>query len=390
MSEYRVDILKPQTLPEGLVEDAFSIASKIEGPIKYRLIDWDYEPYSEMVVTEEEFDNMKVHQRRSFVALNNFISEWRNKETPESIPIGARIHSLEEVLTDCMTIAKNYRNSLEGGPMPDLVLVMTTRGNTSNFFAEGASRVLPTAMIQVNHTVMQTGNPHLLLAYYFAAMPLKAMGFNEEDYIQRYSHLEPQGCMNDLGASNVHHLKIKTKTADICEDCKKVLKAKEVPFKIIKHVREIFNLIREIQIHIEDIFEDWEEHKMVIGNNIHFPNIGKSVGFSPKEIAVYLLFLNTSSGLKYTEIDEKQNEFREIYGKYSRLNSNEEIDEVVNNICDISDSAALRQTIAKCNRKLKLCLEVNYEQFLLDGPNGGKKSIDCNRELVSFDNGWEL
>lgn len=390
MSEYRVDILKPKTLPEGIVEDAFSIASKVDGPIKYRLVDWDYEPYDELEEAEEAFDSMNVRLSRNSISMNNFISEWRNKEEPEAIPIGARIHSLEEVLTDCFKISLQYRNTLEGGPQPDLVLVMTTRGNTSNFFAEGASRETPTAMIQVNHTVMQEGNPHLLLAYYFAAMPLKALGFNEPDYIKRYSHLEPMGCMNDLGASNVHHLKIKTKTADICEKCKRVLRDKNVPFRIIQHVREIFNLVREIQIHIEDIFEEWVEHQMVIGNKVQFPNIGKSVNFSPLEMAVYLLFLSNEEGIKYTEFDNHTQEFRSVYGRYSRLNTNEEIDEVVNNICNIADTAPLRQVVSRCNRKIKDCLEVNFESFQIKGPNAEKKVISSSREVVRYEDGWEL
>ena len=125
-------------------------------------------------------------------------------------------------------------------------LVMTTQGNVNNFFAEGADVNNPTAMVQINHTVMQEGNPHLLLAYYMA-LPIKA------DYIQRYAHYDTRGCMNC--ADNVFQLRIKTKTADICSDCKKILKQKDVPFHIVQARKN--TTIRDIQNHIEDFENRW-------------------------------------------------------------------------------------------------------------------------------------
>ena len=113
------------------------------------------------------------------------------------------------MLESCKVIARDFRKQNGITETNNLVIVTTTQGNTNNFFAEGADIITPTALVQINHTVMQEGNPHLLLTYYMAAMPLKALGFNDPDYINKYAHQNTKGCMNDLGAEDVYHLRIK-------------------------------------------------------------------------------------------------------------------------------------------------------------------------------------
>ncbi len=394
---YDVHILRPASLSPGIVEDAFSIVEQNNtGPIKFKLSTFDYEPHAgdleQAGYRGAEPDN-EVHASMSYSnrdSQSEFIDLWREREPTPPLPIGARIKPVSEVLEDCIQIAKKFRHQ-EGLSGENMVIVCTTRGNTNNFFAEGANKITPTAMVQINHTVMQGGNPHLLLSYYMAAMPLKGLGFNEVNYIEKYAHFDTRGCMNDLGADDVNHLRIKTKTADICKDCKTILRDKNVPFEFIKQVRGIFTIIREVQNHIEDFDNEWTYPGISVGPQITIPEHGKVIKFSPVEKAVYTLFLCIEEGIKYVDIGDHRGKLKDLYGKYYNRSSNDEIEQVVDSLCDISEQARLREAVAKCNSKITKALGAEFsDQYQIKGPNGGAKRIKLDRSLVNHVEGFEF
>ncbi|HIB77635.1 MAG TPA: hypothetical protein EYO58_08500, partial [Flavobacteriales bacterium] len=234
MTEYNVHILRPASLSEGIVEDAFSIIEHSkgynEGPVKFYLHPWDYEPHAGKLEEEdfyEEEPSRTINTQSEMMYSMEFddsaldlVKKFKEAEVTPALPIGKRKIPVDELLERCKDIAAEFRHHNGISEKNNLVIVTTTQGNTNNFFAEGTDIVTPTALVQINHTVMQAGNPHLLLTYYMAAMPLKALGFNDPDYINKYAHYNTKGCMNDLCAEDVYHLRIKTKTADICETCK--------------------------------------------------------------------------------------------------------------------------------------------------------------------------
>jgi hypothetical protein len=65
-------------------------------------------------------------------------------------------------------------------------------------------------------------------------------------------------------ADSLDQLRIKTKTGDICDDCKGILSDNKVPFPIIEQLRNVFSLVRKIQINIEDFQQDWRQPRLEI------------------------------------------------------------------------------------------------------------------------------
>ena len=404
MTEYNVHILRPASLSEGIVEDAFSIIEHSkgynEGPVKFYLHPWDYELHAGKL---EEADFYEEEPRRTINtqsemmysmklddSARDLVRKFREAEVTPALPIGKRKVPIDELLERCKKIAAVFRHQNGISEKNNLVIVTTTQGNLNNYFAEGADILTPTALVQINHTVMQAGNPHLLLTYYMAAMPLKALGFNDPDYIRKYAHYNTKGCMNDLCAEDVYHLRIKTKTADICETCKQVLTDKKVPFPIISQLRGIFGLVREIQINIEDFEQDWAQPKVEIGaRKLGFPDNGLVLRLSPKEMAVYVLFMKSEEGIHYNDMESHQGELKGLYGLCYNGDDAREITVTVNSLCDISNTDNLRQTISRCNAKLKKVLGKDMSRpFLIGGSWGEKKSINCDRTLVAFSDSW--
>jgi hypothetical protein len=404
MTEYNVHILRPASLSEGIVEDAFSIIEHSkgynEGPVKFYLHPWDYEPHAGKLEEEDFYEEEPsrtintqsevMYSMRFDDSALDLVKKFREAEVTPALPIGKRKIPVDELLERCKEIATEFRQQNGISEKNNLVIVTTTQGNTNNFFAEGADIVTPTALVQINHTVMQAGNPHLLLTYYMAAMPLKALGFNDPDYIRKYAHYNTKGCMNDLCAEDVYHLRIKTKTADICETCKKVLADKKVPFPIISQLRSIFGLVRKIQINIEDFEQDWAQPRVEIGaRKLGFPDNGLVLRLSPKEMAVYVLFMKSDEGIHYNDMEVHQRKLKGLYGLCYNGDDSREITMTVNSLCDISNTDNLRQTISRCNSKLKKVLGNEMSRpFLIGGSWGEKKSIKCDRTLVEFSDSW--
>jgi len=198
--------------------------------------------------------------------------------------------------------------------------------------------------------------------------------------------------MNDLCADNVFQLRIKTKTADICSDCKKILKQKDVPFEYIVQARKMFTTIRDIQNHIEDFENRWTTPGISVGKNIRIPEHGKVIKLSPKELAVYRLFLCVEEGISYIEIGQYRDKLKELYKKYYNRSTNEEIDSVIDGLCVIDgEQSNLRQTISRLNKKVKSAFEKIYCQaYQIKGGNGERKKISLDRTLVSYEEGWEF
>ena len=404
MTEYNVHILRPASLSEGIVEDAFSIIEHSkgynEGPVKFYLHPWDYEPHAGKLEEEgfyEEEPSITIDTQsetmfsRPFAdSSRDLIRKFREAEVTPALPIGKRNIPVDELLERCKDIAAEFRHENGISEKNNLVIVTTTQGNTNNFFAEGADIVTPTALVQINHTVMQAGNPHLLLTYYMAAMPLKALGFNDPDYIHKYAHYNTKGCMNDLCAEDVYHLRIKTKTADICETCKKVLSDKKVPYPIISQLRGVFGLVRKIQINIEDFEQDWAQPRVEIGaKKLGFPDNGLVLSLSPKEMSVYVLFMKADEGIHHNDMSTHQRELIRLYGLCYNGGDPDSIKATVGSLCDISNTDNLRQTIAKCNAKIKKVLGKEMcTPFLIGGNWGELKSIKCDRTLVAFSDSW--
>ena len=405
MTPYHVHILRPSSLSDGIVEDAFSIIEHSkgysDGPLRFQLHSWDYEGSAKDLeepgaTGDEPRETVDVESSKMYYSAplersnRSFFRLFRQKEVTPPLPIGKREISVDELLANCKRIANDFRKKSGLNEENNLVIVTTTQGNTNNFFAEGADLNTPTALVQINHTVMQEGNPQLLLAYYMAAMPLKAIGFNDPDYINKYAHQNTKGCMNDLCAEDVSHLRIKTKTADVCEICKNILRDKKVPYPIIKQVRDIFGLVRKIQINIEDFEQDWSQPRIEISaSRLNFPDNGKVLKLSPKEMAIYVLFMTQKDGIHYDEMSDYKSNLEILYGKCYRGGIIELMKYTVESLCDISDKDNLRETISKCNTKIKNALgrEMSFH-FIIKGARGEKKSISSDRSLVSFGNVW--
>ena len=271
-------------------------------------------------------------------------------------------------------------------PPEDFVVLLTTRGNVENFFVIPGLNGTRMAGIQINHHVMQNVPSHILVGYYLMALPVMLLaygGLDLDEYLVKHAHRELRGCLNDLCDDNVNQLQLKTKTGDICVDCKRHFQAQNLNWDLVRQMRQGFELIRAIQLHLEDFLEGFSQPALTVGMKPKFEELGLTVPLSPKEMAVYVTFLEAGpEGIVLNALDEHREQLHDAYGRRYNRTDLAEIDRVVNRLINPLDPD-LQQVITKINRKFTDVLGAERaEAYLISGPRGNAKSISLSRNLI--------
>ena len=194
-------------------------------------------------------------------------------------------------------------------PHDDFVIVLSGQGNIENFFVIPRLEGTRMGAIQVNHTAIEEIGGHLI-GYYLMALPVMLLAYGEGgmfDYLDNHAHRQTKGCLNDLCEDDVRELGIKTKTGDICRECKKDFQDKNLDWSLIRQMRQGFELVRAIQLNLEDFLEGVALPPLTVGVKPRFESLGKTVPLSPKEMAVYVTFLEAGTeGIRLKEIGDRK------------------------------------------------------------------------------------
>ena len=148
-------------------------------------------------------------------------------------------------------------------------------------------------------------------------------------------------------------------------------------------MRQGFELIRAIQLHLEDFLEGFSQPALTVGMKPKFEDLGLTVPLSSKEMAVYVTFLEAGpEGIVLNALDEHREQLHDAYGRRYNRTDLAEIDRVVNRLINPLDPD-LQQVITKINRKFTDVLGAERaEAYLISGPRGNAKSISLSRNLI--------
>lgn len=400
-----VHVLKPDFLDSGHAEDAVLIAQKTSGPLTYNLVDYQFD--DEPKPLDHKCRSLSVYRHSHYSSkastkllnLNDALSISGPGALREVLDEDARdrmkrreplkpphIHeSLHDWMLRLRRVETRYRfeNNL---PEKDFVILLSTRGNLQDFFAIPGLNGTRMAGIQINHAVMTHVPSHILVGYYLLALPIMMLAYDDLDfdgYRAIHAHQEARGCLNDLCDENFNLLQLKTKTGDICMDCKKHFQAKNLNWDLVRQMRQGFELIRAIQLHLEDFIEGFSLPALTVGMKPSFDDLGLTVPLSPKEMAVYVTFLEAGpEGIGLNSLSEHRAQLRAAYTRVHNRSDFYEIDRVVNRLIDPLEPD-LQQVITKINRKFTLVLGNERSQaYLISGHRGGAKSIQLSRNLI--------
>ena len=391
---HNVYVLKPKTMTDGHAEDAISMVQKTKGPLDYHLEDFDYEEDYAPLSMEVDFDNEDDADdtprigpnptRRDFGANN--IARINQRRSPR-VPIPEE--SAKAWIERLQRIEQRFRKERDIKPS-DFVLVLTTRGNHGNYFVIPQLEGSRMGGLQVNHFAIQEINSHLI-GYYIMALPIMLLAYQDEtkeQYLAKHAHNDVRGCLNDLCADDVNQLGIKTKTGDICKECKQHFKSVGLDWRLVRQMRDGFEIVRQIQLQLEDILEGHELPSLTVERDyVKIKSLGKTIGLQPLERAVYSTFLDAGpDGIRYADIGDHFNQLLDAYGKRYTGSDPQEITRTVRKLCDNSDTQELRTTISNIKRAFITSLGHELAEFYyISGEKSKAKKIKLPRQLLNRD-----
>ena len=226
-------------------------------------------------------------------------------------------------------------------------------------------------------------------AYHVATISIGRLMFDNFKFAEGYFHKKSRGCAMDL-CSTKSDVILKLKTADFCEDCMKLIKAKDISAIFFKQISDIVEDIRLDMLSKRAFIEKREPSPIRITNgripSVIFTDFNIEIPFSPLEKTVFLTFLKYPEGLTVHEFCGLKTELGSLYRKLSRSDDNSAIVKRINNLTNpLSNS--LSEKISKIKSKLIAELgEEIAESYFIDGPNAEKKRIKIDRSLIH----WEI
>ena len=184
----------------------------------------------------------------------------------------------------------------------DFVFLLTNQYNEKNWFAFlGLS--LRTGFIHTDDWPWFFGEDTDIrypIAYEVASWIVRGLMYQNQKEVVTGFHKQTVGCFNDF-CKKKNEITIKMRTADVCEECMKQLKNRDVPphylnqlFSVMDGIRSNLMFRKRSRIINKDSRKkiDLEAKKVFL---IDFGNL--DVRLNPKELALYLLFLKYPDGI---------------------------------------------------------------------------------------------
>ena len=282
-----------------------------------------------------------------------------------------------------------YYRGEEKIDLNDFVFLLTNQYNEKNWFAFlGPS--LRTGFIHTDDWPWFFGDGTDIrypIAYEVTTWVLRGlMCQNQKEIVTRF-HKKTVGCVNDF-CKNKTEITIKMRTADVCDACMQVMKNKDVPphylnqlFSVMDGIRANLMFRKRIGILNKDsrIKIDLDAKKIFLKD---FGNL--DVRLNPKELSLYLLFINHKEGIALNSLFDHNEELFAYYQKVSGRFNKEEMQNTISLLVNYLDGE-LHTTLSRIKSKFKKAIgtelsENYYIQVLPTGVHG----IPLNREGVEI------
>jgi hypothetical protein len=208
----------------------------------------------------------------------------------------------------------------------DFVFLLTNQYNEKNWFAFIAPS-MRTGFIHTDDWPWFFGDGTDIrypISYEVTAWILRGLMYRSQKEVVSGFHKKSTGCFNDF-CKNKKEITIKMRTADVCDDCLEIIKNKDIQphflnqlFSIMDGIRANLLFRKRVEFIQKDsrIKIDLETKKIFL---IDFGNL--DVRLNPKEMSLYLLFINHENGISLNSICEYEielfNYYQQISGRFN-------------------------------------------------------------------------
>ena len=390
MFNSKVYLIRSEEYLEEDFSQVVNLLNQFNGPIEYISAETNYlqfTPPGLLWRSKLEFEKKttpKFSSDRNQISPNYSMFESTPKQSIV-FPVEVPTLSWDTFFAACIHYRRKHQI-----PEKDLVILLTDFSNDKNWFA-GIDATMKNYFIQTSNWHHFLGNSidsRFPVAYEIVIWLLRSQMFQNRQEIMDGVHKGSSGCMMDF-CENKKDIILKMRTADICNDCLKVIELKEVDRPLARQVLDTMDGIRQHMMFRERSEFLNSPSKMEIRGfmkRIFLKDLGDlEILLNPKEKTIYLFFLVHPEGVRIVDLIDHKTEISHFYETFTNSYDTSQIEQAINLLLDPTEGN-INQVFSRIRAKFKSALGTRLSNlYTIEGNPGEPFKINLNRELVSIE-----
>ena len=390
MFDSKVHLVRSDEFKEEDLSQVVNLLKQFNGPIEYISAETNYlqfTPPGLLWRSKLEFEKKttpKFSSDRNQISPNYSMFESTPKQSIV-FPVEVPTLSWDTFFAACIYYRRKHQI-----PEKDLVILLTDFSNDKNWFA-GIDSTMKNYFIQTSNWHHYFGNSidsRFPIAYEIVIWLLRSQMFQNRQEIMDGVHKGSSGCMMDF-CENKKEIVLKMRTADICNDCLKVIQLKEVDRPFARQVLDTMDGIRQHMMFRERSEFLNSPSKMEIRGfmkRIFLKDLGDlEMQLNPKEKTIYLFFLKHPEGVRIVDLIDHKTEISHFYETFTNSYDTSQIEQAINLLLDPTEGN-INQVFSRIRAKFKSAVGTRLSNlYTIEGNPGEPFKINLNRELVSIE-----
>ena len=390
MFNSKVYLIRSEEYLEEDFSQVVNLLNQFNGPIEYISAETNYlqfTPPGLLWRSKLEFEKKttpKFSSDRNQISPNYSMFESTPKQSIV-FPVEVPTLSWDTFFAACIHYRRKHQI-----PEKDLVILLTDFSNDKNWFA-GIDATMKNYFIQTSNWHHFLGNSidsRFPIAYEIVIWLLRSQMFQNRQEIMDGVHKGSSGCMMDF-CENKKDIILKMRTADICNDCLKVIELKEVDRPLARQVLDTMDGIRQHMMFRERSEFLNSPSKMEIRGfmkRIFLKDLGDlEILLNPKEKTIYLFFLVHPEGVRIVDLIDHKTEISHFYETFTNSYDTSQIEQAINLLLDPTEGN-INQVFSRIRAKFKSALGTRLSNlYTIEGNPGEPFKINLNREFVSIE-----
>ncbi len=371
----KVHLIRSEGFPVEDFNNVVNLLKLQRGPIEFVPSVPIVLPEAEQELTYETFSDFT--KKDSNVSLSK-ISSFAADDFPVTQPVWT--------WPQLFKVCTNFRlkNRI---PIEDHVILLTEKANDKNWFGcvDASMRNYFVHTADWDLYFENNADARFPIAYEIVVWLMRSLMYNNQQEIMDHVHRSPRGCMMDF-CEDKKEIVLKMRTADICPSCTMHISKRDLKKTYLKQIFATMDGIRENLLFRQRSILLMEPSKLEIRGyrkDIFLTDLGDlQVNLNPKEKSLFLLYLNHPEGIKRSHLVDHLTELRSYYAMISSSASNEQINENIQRLVDVTEGN-MDQVFSRIRNKFRTAIPDLWTNYAIQSI-GETHKIVLNRELVTY------
>lgn len=362
-----INLIRESTFSRENFDTVVSLLRQYPGPVKYIIHESPVE-YNDDELTTEVWDHKKLMTQQ-----HNFYKNFAFPVTKVS---------WETIFEHCNQARKQYKI-----PAGEPVVMLTDYANEYNWFQGADPTGRKNLFVQTSMWDLFVNTSMIYpIVYQVAILPLKMLMYSNFEERKMMAHLVPRSCINDF-CGNKAEITMKLRTADICPECREIIRQKHIDQHLTSQTFAVLEGIRRQFIYYTSLTENSEPTLLEVDyreRTFSLPQLGLLLPFGPMEKTVYHLFLNHPEGIAFSSLpDDYRAELLRLYENYSDTDSIAKMHWRINKLVTNRDN--MSNVISRIRRKIEVTVPQSISKYyVISGENGMKQKIRLEKQFVTI------